>query len=101
MRTGSANRKLTLAYLERLQKFVDRLDPVHNPLKAHVQFHRLVFDRAGGEYNRGRFMAYIQLPRFQPYMCKAWNERVESGRHPAHLNADYSASTLLPRGRRG
>jgi hypothetical protein len=29
-------------------------------------------------------------------MCKAWNERVESSRHPAHLNADYSAATLLP-----
>src|SRR5262249_30714819 len=39
------DRKLTRAYLERLQKFVDRLDPVHNPLKAHVLFHRLAFDR--------------------------------------------------------
>jgi hypothetical protein len=90
------DRKLALAYLERLERFVSRLDPVHNPLKAHVQFHRLVFDRAGGEYNRARFMAYIQLPRFQPYMCKAWNDRPESGRHPAHLNANYSAITLLP-----
>jgi hypothetical protein len=90
------DRKLALAYLERLQKFVDRLDPVHNPLKAHVLFHRLAFDRAEGEYNRARFMAYIQLPRFQPYMCKAWNDRAESGRYPAHLNADYNAVTLLP-----
>ncbi len=44
--------KLTLAYLERLQAFATRLDPVHNPLKAHVLYHRLVFDRAQGTYDR-------------------------------------------------
>ena len=64
------DRKLDRAYLERLQKFVDRLDPVHNPLKAHVLFHRLAFDRADGEYDTARFLAYIKLPRFQPYMCR-------------------------------
>jgi hypothetical protein len=90
------DRALARAYFERLQKFVDRLDPVHNPLKAHVLFHRLVFDRAAGEFDRARFLAYVKLPRFQPYMCRAWNERPESGRHPAHLNADYSGATLLP-----
>ncbi|MFO0823242.1 MAG: hypothetical protein U0792_08990 [Gemmataceae bacterium] len=40
------DRKLTLAYLERLEKFVNPLAPVHNSLKAHVLFHRLAFDRA-------------------------------------------------------
>src|SRR5262245_28104567 len=35
------DRKAALAYLERLEKFVNRLDPVHNGLKAHVLFHRL------------------------------------------------------------
>jgi hypothetical protein len=89
------DRKHALQYFERIQRFVDRLDPVHNSLKAHVLFHRLAFDRAGGEYNHERFVAYLQLPRFQPYMCRAWNERPESGRHPAQLNADYSTSTLL------
>jgi hypothetical protein len=91
------DRKLTMAYLERLQKFADRLDPVHNPLKAHVLFHRLAFDRAGDVYDRDRFMAYIKLPRFQPYMCKEFNERADSTRHPADLNADFSPVTLLPR----
>src|SRR5207248_317290 len=42
------------------------------------------------------FLAYLQLPRFQPYMAKAWSDRAESHRFPAHLNADYSAATLLP-----
>ena len=61
------DRKLTLAYLERLQKFADSLDPVHNPLKAHVLFHRLAFDRAQSEYN-GRFMACpATIPA--PYVC--------------------------------
>src|SRR5471030_1793214 len=53
------DRKLTLAYFERLQKFVDTLDPVHNALKAHVLFHRLAFYRAGDVYDKGRFMSYI------------------------------------------
>ena len=90
------DRTITLAYLERLQKFTDRLAPVHNPLKAHIQFHRLAFDRAGGVYDPARFMDYIQLPRFQPYMNAKFGERPECQRHPAHLNADYNAITLLP-----
>jgi hypothetical protein len=84
------------AYLTRLQAFADRLPPVHNPLKAHALFHRLALDRTEGVYDRGRFLAYLRLPRFQPYMAPAWNDRADSHRFPAHLNADYSASTRLP-----
>ena len=90
------DRKITLAYLERLQKFTDRLAPVHNPLKAHVQFHRLALDRASGIYDHTRFMAYVQLPRFQPYMNAKFGERPECQSHPAHLNADYNSITMLP-----
>ena len=90
------DRKVALAYLERLQKFVDRLDAIHNPLKAHVLFHRLAFDRASDVYDKARFMAYLALPRQQGYMCRAMNEREALNRHPASLNADYSAFTLLP-----
>jgi hypothetical protein len=91
------DRKLTKAYLERLQKFADRLDPVHNSLKAHVMFHRLAFDRAADVYDRDRFNAYVKLPRHQSYMNADFNAREASRRHPADLNADYSAATLLPR----
>jgi hypothetical protein len=90
------NRKVTEAYLDRLQKFVARLAPVHNPLKAHVQFHRLAFDRAGGVFDAARFLDYLKLPRFQPYCSRALNEREESRRYPANLDADYSSLTLLP-----
>src|SRR5262249_20743540 len=90
------DRKAALAYLERLQKFADRLDPVHNPLKAHVLFHRLAFDRANGVYDRARFITYLQLPRHQGYMNAKWSERPECQRWPAHLNSDFSAHTLLP-----
>ncbi|HEX3151724.1 MAG TPA: hypothetical protein VHR66_26870 [Gemmataceae bacterium] len=90
------DRQATLAYLERLQTFVDRLAPVHNSLKAHIAYHRLAFDRARGIYDAQRFLEYIKLPRFQSYMAQAWNEREESKRHPADLNADYSPTTLMP-----
>ena len=91
------NRPQTLAYLERLQSFVSKLDPVHNALKAHVLYHRLAFDRAQGTYDRTRFLAYLQLPRQQPYMAKELLEREEARRFPADLNADFSSLTLLPR----
>jgi hypothetical protein len=90
------DRKITEAYLDRLQKFVDRLAPVHNPLKAHVLFHRLVFDRAAGVYDARRFLAYLQLPRFQPYCSKQLNDKDESRRYPADLTVDFSPLTLLP-----
>src|SRR5207253_1826789 len=56
------------AYFDRLWAFVGDLPPVHNALKAHVLFHRLSFDRAEGVFNKARFLAYLQLPRNQPYM---------------------------------
>jgi hypothetical protein len=87
---------LTRAYLERLRSFVSRLAPAHNSLKAHVLYHSLVFDRSRGIYNKDLFLAYLQLPRRQPYMAKALLEREDTQRFPADLNADFSGVTLLP-----
>ena len=91
------DRKLTQAYLESLQTFVGKLPVAFNSLKAHVLYHRLVFDRAGGTYDKDRFIEYLKLPRFQGYMSKAMLESQELRRHPADLNAEYSPVTLLPR----
>jgi transcription termination factor NusB len=88
--------KRTLAYLERLQSFVDKLPPVFNPLKAHVLYHRLVYDRSKGIFDPARFLSYIKLPRRQHYMSKALNESQDSNRYPADLNANYTGVTLLP-----
>jgi len=91
------DRKVALAYLERLQAFVLKLAPAHNALKAHVLYHRLAFDRAQGTYDRARFLAYLALPRNQGYMSKDLLEKEDSRRYPADLNADYTSITLLPR----
>jgi hypothetical protein len=88
------DRGLTRAYLDQLQSFVSRLEPVHNSLKAHVLYHRLAFDRAQGIYDKDRFLAYLQLPRRQPYMAKAMLER--EIRFPVDLNAEFTGVTLLP-----
>jgi hypothetical protein len=90
------DRAIARDYLGRLEKFTNPLPPVHNALKAHVLFHRLALDRADGIYDKDRFLAYLQLPRFQPYMAKSWNERRESQNFPAQLNVDFSPFTLLP-----
>jgi hypothetical protein len=84
------------AYLERLQKFVDRLAPVHNPLKAHVAYHRLDFDRSQGVYDPARFLAYLKLPRPAGYMKAAYLQLPANRDYPAHLGADFSAVTLFP-----
>jgi hypothetical protein len=91
------DRKLTQAFLESLQAFVGKLPVAFNSLKAHVLYHRLAFDRAGGIHDKARFIEYLKLPRFQGYMAKAMLESEELRRHPCDLNAEYSPLTLLPR----
>ncbi len=87
---------LTKAYLERLLGFVRKLDAVHNSLKAHVLFHRLVLDQSLGQYDKDLFVEYLKLPRQQGYMSRAMLEAESSRRHPANLNANYGQVTLLP-----
>jgi hypothetical protein len=84
------------AYLDRLDKFVARLAPVHNSLKAHVLYHRLVFDRSQGVYDRQRLMAYLKLPRPVSYVDQEFMKLEESRRYPVNLGADYQQFTLLP-----
>src|SRR5262249_15939342 len=59
------------AYLDRLLAFSRQLAPVHNALKAHILFHRLVLDRSQGTFDRVIFDEYLKLPRQQPDMSKA------------------------------
>lgn len=91
------DRKLAKAFLERIQAFADKLDPVHNPLKAHILYHRLVFDRAEGTYSKDRLIEYLKLPRNQPYMAKRLLDSDAARRYPAYLEADYAAITLMPK----
>ncbi len=58
-------------YLERLQQFTDRLEGIHNSLKAQVLCHQLLLDRSQGKYDKQRFLKYIQLPRNVHYLSRA------------------------------
>jgi transcription termination factor NusB len=86
----------TRSYLNRLLAYVRKLSPVHNALKSHVLYHRLVLDRSQGTEDRAIFMEYLQLPRQQSYMSKALLESENARRFPANLNANYTPLTLLP-----
>ncbi len=88
--------KAQSAHLDRLWNFVQRLAPVHNSLKAHVLFHRLVFDRRQGVYDKDRFMTYIKLPRQAGYVNPRYLENQENRRYACNLNANYQSVTLLP-----
>jgi len=58
-------------YLERLQRFSDRLPSVHNSLKAHILHHRLVFDLEAEHLDKDRFLSYLRLPRRTRYVNPA------------------------------
>jgi len=83
------------AYLDRMIGFSDRLDPVHNSLKAHLAYHRLLLDRSRGRFDRQRFLKYLSLPRAVPYGAKNWLERDENRRFAANLASDFQPVTLL------
>src|SRR5579864_8389590 len=87
---------LLRAYLDRLLAFSRPLAPVHNALKAHVLFHRLVLDRSQGTVDCAVFDEYLNLPRQQGYMSKAMLESEAARRYGADLNADFTGVTLLP-----
>lgn len=84
------------ALLDRMQGFADRLGPVHNTLKAHLLYHRLVLDRRQGQYDKARFMAYLGLPRPCGYISKTLRESEAFQRFACDLSSNYDAATLLP-----
>ena len=83
------------AYLDRLWSFVNKLEPVHNSLKAHVLYHRLALDRSRGEYNKRRFMQYIEIPRSVGYLPREFRESQLTRRYAANLGQDFRSITLL------
>ena len=84
------------AYLDRLWAFVDRLDPVHNSLKAHVAYHRLALDRSLGIYDKEQFREYIRLPRNAKYVNRDFLKAGNRASHAANLEQEFQAVTLLP-----
>ena len=84
-----------LEYLERLWTFVSRLAPVHNSLKAHVLYHRLLLDRSRGVYDKDRFMTYLKLPRIVHYMRPEYLKNYQPDQK-ANLNANFAPATALP-----
>ena len=73
-----------------------RLAPAHNSLKTHVLYHRLKLDRQRGNYDKPRFMAYIQLPRATSYVNRAYIEQAAMRPFTADLNSDCGNSTQMP-----
>ncbi|MEJ7591076.1 MAG: hypothetical protein WKF77_05970 [Planctomycetaceae bacterium] len=83
-------------YLERLQAFADRLEPVHNSLKAHVLYNRLLLERSRGKCSKELLLAYLKLPRPVGYLSKAMQESEAIRLFASDLNSNYDGTTLLP-----
>lgn len=56
------------AYLDRLSQLLMPLEPSFNELKVLVLYHQLELGRRRGDYDRGRFLAYLALPRRAGYV---------------------------------
>jgi hypothetical protein len=85
-----------LAYLDRMWSFVKGLDPAFNSLKANVLYHRLALDRSRGEFDKGRFMEYLKLPRRVFYIPLPIQRSQDFQRFAADLGANFEQQTLLP-----
>jgi len=85
-----------LAYLERMWSFVKGLEAAFNSLKANVLYHRLTFDRSRGEFDKGRFMEYLKLPRRVFYIPLPIQRSQDFQRFAADLGASFEQQTLLP-----
>lgn len=83
-------------YLDLLWNFVKQLEPNQNSLKAHVLYHRLKFDRQRGEYDKQRFMTYLQLPRSASYVNPRYLRSPAAAHFPVDLTLDASEVTILP-----
>lgn len=83
-------------HINALLVFVRRLPPTFNSLKAHVLYHRLVLDRALGNYSRAVFLEYLALPRQAPYINPLFLRRFPQGNVWVDLNADWQPQTGLP-----
>lgn len=76
-------------YLDRLWSYVDTLAPTHNSLKACVLYHQLVHGQRTGEYDKEKFLRYLQLPRRVFYINEDFIKRNRESSHEVNLNANY------------
>ena len=89
------SREVREAWLGRLEAFAERLAPSFNSFKAHVLYHRLVFEQERGVTDEARLLAYLQLPRPVGYVRPEYRES-EIFKLPVDLNADFAAVTGQP-----
>ncbi|MFO0871703.1 MAG: hypothetical protein U0935_22495 [Pirellulales bacterium] len=88
--------RLLAAYLERLDSFVSTLGPRHHSLRAHVLYHRLQLDRARGQFDQARLLAYLALPRPLPYVAPRLLAGIAGGPEQVAVDADFTPWTGLP-----
>ncbi len=90
------DRAVLRTYLERLETFAKRLEPVHNSLKAHVLYHQLQLAKFEGKYDHDRFVEYLKLPKQVSYIAVKYMQVEANRRWPSDLNTNYEGALLLP-----
>ena len=85
------------AQLAKIWRFVRRLSPTQNSLKAHVLYHTLATKEQLGDYDRTTFLEYLKLPRRSGIVSREYLQRIGNSQPQAALDADFRKSTLLNR----
>ncbi|MEM7785366.1 MAG: hypothetical protein AAF623_18615, partial [Planctomycetota bacterium] len=83
------------AHLNRLNDYVDTLNPTFNSLKASVLYRLLELDLNEGKMDRQKFIDYLRLPRSSSDTNPELLRNVRSRSHVVQLGADYSQQTML------
>ena len=91
--------ELQAEHLAQVWNYVDKLDPAHNSLKACVRYHQLLTDQKLGQYDREKFLSYLQLPRNVAYGSVLFLKRLKENRTlQVDFNSNFQAVPLVPIG---
>ena len=90
------DRDAASAHAVQIWDYVSTLPDTFSGLKATALYRLLDLSRAGGEYPRDLFLAYIRLPRPMPYMEPEYLRGEQRKGISADLNSDYSATIGVP-----
>ncbi|MFG0261267.1 MAG: hypothetical protein ACF788_02630, partial [Novipirellula sp. JB048] len=85
--------ELRLAYLQRIETYVQTLPASYNSLKASAAYRLLEANLAAGIWDRELFLRYLALPRQSPIVPLEWAKRPVQ---KANLNDDFMSLAMLP-----
>ncbi|MGI9469920.1 MAG: hypothetical protein ACR2NZ_00210 [Rubripirellula sp.] len=90
---ASRQRDVRVAYLKRVEDYVQTLPPSYASMQASAAYRLMEANLEQGVFDRDLFERYLQLPRVSPIVHEDWQRRVNVR---ADLNQNFMSLALLP-----